>query len=461
MTMNVHVNEFKSMIGGNSSKHRQAADAISNIIKTICPTTEAFKIEAYNFNGMYGDYTLGNVATSNNSQHLTTIMNFYSDSKANNGSELIEDKYGKTLLPVGDGKLILDEEGYMVAEYRENINDGNNSMLNILVDVFNESRWDLFKHIMSEFNKMVIIPIANKYSWKKTSNKEALSKSILEVASQQQKQIIADLRYKQNQYEDNIRNYKNKLRREYDVLYISMRSLDKELENDTNVYDKVLKDIELMVQNEKIDDVLLKGDRIIIVTTPLIIHASDGNNYFGGVYNVEIPFLNSDVRFKSSNGRQGYWTSHDPHPHVNGNDGHACLGNIDSTIAELSAQKEIYAIALTCIDFLESANVTDSAGRRVINWDRVNDDGTVLSPNDRNRRCNSCGDMFYEEDLARVYGTIRYTNDDGDYELIDERFVCDECREDSYLYDEHSDEYALNIEEYDDDEDYDEEEDDN
>lgn len=95
--------------------------------------------------------------------------------------------------------------------------------------------------------------------------------------------------------------------------------------------------------------------------------ASDGGEFFINPTTTRIELLTSRVRIKNTNGDddgfRGHWTSYDPHPHVNGADGAPCLGNIDGSIVEYIAAKDYYSLSLLMLEWLQSANHEDSAGK--------------------------------------------------------------------------------------------------
>ena len=71
----------------------------------------------------------------------------------------------------------------------------------------------------------------------------------------------------------------------------------------------------------------------------------NNERYLMGCYKIAINLNNAIVIFFNTNEhfcRKSYWTNYDPHPHVNGNSGEACLGNISATIADLVGQKEFF-----------------------------------------------------------------------------------------------------------------------
>lgn len=49
-------------------------------------------------------------------------------------------------------------------------------------------------------------------------------------------------------------------------------------------------------------------------------------------------------------------------------DGHACFGNTAETFAELIANYEFAAVAMVAVQFVESVNVDDAAGKYIHNW---------------------------------------------------------------------------------------------
>ncbi len=67
-------------------------------------------------------------------------------------------------------------------------------------------------------------------------------------------------------------------------------------------------------------------------------------------------------------------------PHVYA-DGHACLGNIEEAIAEYLGKYDFYTLVILAIKFIESCNVSDSAGTHINKWPVYNPETGQLEEN--------------------------------------------------------------------------------
>ena len=73
----------------------------------------------------------------------------------------------------------------------------------------------------------------------------------------------------------------------------------------------------------------------------------------------------------------GYWGGQQVHPHVD-TGGYPCLGTADAMLAQFFADKELYAMVLTALNYLQTCNVEDVAGYGISKWDEVDEEGNVI-----------------------------------------------------------------------------------
>jgi hypothetical protein len=66
-------------------------------------------------------------------------------------------------------------------------------------------------------------------------------------------------------------------------------------------------------------------------------------------------------------------------PHVYASDGHACLGNASAIFPELIGKFEYAAALQIAIAFIESVNVDDSAGAKIVEWPVVEEKGAAVA----------------------------------------------------------------------------------
>jgi len=285
---------------------------------------------------------------------------------------------------------------------------------------------------MKEFDKLVWIPKLYEFSWKFTQNKPNLTQSLVEnIKRQKEIRINNDLMEIRN-LENKIREFKRNIKNFHENCAVRRRSVETEMAYMANVSNSLIKDLDSIVNHPKIKDIQIKENKFIVFTEPLIITSDQNKRYLGGEFRIEIKPENTEIRFYGGIPNRSYWTDHDPHPHVNGRSNEACLGNIDSTIAELCASMEIYAIVMTAVDFLESANTHDVAGRRVINWQEIDENGNHIESTPM-IECNYCGNMFNEDELNTAW---EGEDDEG---VHGEQLVCNTCLEDYYYTNDNGD----------------------
>jgi len=137
---------------------------------------------------------------------------------------------------------------------------------------------------------------------------------------------------------------------------------------------------------------------------------------------------------EDNGGGYGYWTDHDPHPHVSGSSGKPCLGDVESPIALAFSSYDYDIVAMLMLEFLQSVNTNDPAGEKYKGWSHTNSDGEFFEARDTNVKiCQICNDEVNEDDyyncddcgICVCYNCSKY---------IDERdaSICLNCFEDSY-----------------------------
>ena len=220
--------------------------------------------------------------------------------------------------------------------------------------------------------------------------------------------------------------------------------------------DKIRKDIELIKNDKKVKNVTFGKDGsknfLIVETNPLIMRGTKDPNdlrYVGeSTIKINISPSTVDVRFYTEQKRKGYWSEQDPHPHVS-ELGNPCLGSASEIIAQLLVSREWYALATICINFLESYNEDDVAGKNYKYYEKVtiNEDGDIKIGKPGSREAQSgrraenerdgedyvtCGDC--EDEIDSDDSTVVYVDLD-DYTSGIQTFVCDDCL-DNYYYNE-------------------------
>jgi phosphatidate phosphatase PAH1 len=219
-------------------------------------------------------------------------------------------------------------------------------------------------------------------SWKRAKDKTHIINKTRDMIRNQHNQRVSQARDQANNSQEKIETYRRELTSHHRKLADAMKLIEDSEGAFDEKANKLIADMELLAQFDRVTDLRVEGEWIHIHTDRIIItDPESGNQYIGGEFIIKVRMQDSKVTFHSANGsgHRGYWTSNDPHPHVNGSDGVACLGSVSSTIAELCSQEQIYALGIVLISFLEAVNVNDSAGRKVENWRRYHGEGTDTS----------------------------------------------------------------------------------
>ena len=204
-----------------------------------------------------------------------------------------------------------------------------------------------------------------------------------------------------------------------------------------HITDKIVEQLDLLKTVPKILDIKFENNMFYIYTDDLYIqHDKTDQRYHAGKYKIELNLQDNDVRFYNlTTTRRSHWGNGCHHPHVS-NTGAACLGNVASTIAELSAEHEIYSLSIIAINFLESVNTDDVAGRNIFRWDEVDENNNIISTGKEHEMCDFCEEHDYP--IIRVYREI---DEDGD--LYNYEYMCKSCaQEQGHYYSNYHDEYV-------------------
>lgn len=413
----IQVVDYREFFGGTKETHEEWTNIINKIVNEEFKTAEVKEIFFYSMNNERINYNVGEVG-----KKLAVFGGASFDKHPENAIE------------------IKSEEGECLATYAP-----EKEQLTINSDMFSKEvtkeAENLLRFIMSQMEKLVWEPIYLQDSWVHTRDKKALSKRLIEDTKA--------LRFKEIEYskkqlvesEQIIKEQRERLKKTIDNLYTLRRQIAVEEENINTVGEKMIKELELIANHRKVVDLRIKNDIYEVFTDDIYCYTDEDKRYYIGKMKFTMNLKNTDMRFFNlNNPRKGYWTDKDPHPHVNGRNGEACLGNVSTTIAELCARNELYALALTCIDFLENVNTHDPAGAKVTHWDEVDLDGDIIQEGRivEYWNCDACGNEYEEGDGQYT----AYDEVDGDGDLCSEVVICEDCRCEYYHYSDYFDAYV-------------------
>lgn len=382
MISTINIYDHKKSYGQNADEHSRIKDYLRQTIsETISPVIDWDRLDVFNLTGEAHTFNAGKrtraIILINSGMHNNDAPPVETTLKFDGVAEFTTNVIAPVETVQGDGILnITDENGTVVAQYSRSYNE-----MYILFDVFPEDNVKnrrKFKAIINQWVEKDLRIRELENSWKHTSDKAGLTSRFTRRLKEQSERAVRDDKHMVERYEQDIRDYTAQLKSFYDNLIITRNRLELQEKNVEGVLTKFIEQLDILATNPKISDLHIKDGLFIVHIPDVYIHSDKGKRYYGGNYKVTINMENTEVRFYGDNKRGSFWSSDDPHPHVNGRDGTACLGNISATIAELCSRNEIYALVLTCIDFLENANTGDTAGRRVCQWDEVDEAGKVI-----------------------------------------------------------------------------------
>lgn len=248
-----------------------------------------------------------------------------------------------------------------------------------MAELDDDTKEALLADILTVIQTEYINEIQFKDSWMHTGKKDKLSGRVVEYLKRDLQEQLRHKESREKELERYIADAKQNLlrySRDYQLLMIEVNALRN---GEVQGLDKFVSGLDSIAKHPLVKDVKVYEDKVTIFTKQIVTRARVERQerfYNMGDMEISINIKNSDVRFSGKEKHKSHWTRQDPHPHVNGDSGRACLGNVEMTIAELCNQLEIYPLFLTALDFLQNANTEDVAGANVTNWNRVNEDGT-------------------------------------------------------------------------------------
>jgi hypothetical protein len=162
------------------------------------------------------------------------------------------------------------------------------------------------------------------------------------------------------------------LRKQLTTAIAAARAKERKLLTDESVdLDEFGLEYEDLMKVKSVKDVKVERDTIVIFTDVLNCRDERSGVYHEiGAFKIELPM----------NGNQPRWTNltrrvtgmkegmHAPHVWDNG---HACLGNTSDIFPKLFLQRQWSIAAQLAIEFVQSANTADAAGKHVNRWPRA------------------------------------------------------------------------------------------
>lgn len=205
--------------------------------------------------------------------------------------------------------------------------------------------------------------------------------------------------------------------------------------------EKIFNEIKNIETIKKVDSVSLTNNSIKILTKFLEIHEPVyGKNFPLGKMEIHIPFDKSYyIKIFNNTKRVDGYSGYMHHPHIF-SDGNPCWGTASDSIAQTKESKDYYLLTILIMNFLQTCDIKDEAGRYVPTWaDGV--EGKYIY-NNRGDIVDAYGDEVYcevedeyweygerERRICDCCGSVGCSNCVEEYEIFDGSHVwlCDDC----------------------------------
>lgn len=223
-------------------------------------------------------------------------------------------------------------------------------------------------------------------------NKKIFGETLKFIYNEKKNKLISDINYYKKELQDCTQRLKQ-----------CNKKIKLANENLETIENKTLNDI--LLDNVYVDEVKNDGSIVHVLTKDLFITHFDKQNYnelidkkygvydalryknrkkmesdkeykfYLGKFDIEINLNNMDVKFFNlNNRRRSYWGENCNAPHVD-NNGEACLGDLSELMAYAISDNDLCLLIDLCIQYLQSVNLSDLAGKYVISWDLYIEDG--------------------------------------------------------------------------------------
>lgn len=254
----------------------------------------------------------------------------------------------------------------------------------------------LFSIVLSSFFEGYLERKNEESNW--AANKSNIKDEVTRLLSSNDNRQIEYCESNLRRVNAEVTDHKRILQRRFNERNELMEKLALYKNPDRKRFESFFEGLDMISNHPGVEKVLIESNKVVALVNDIHCYAvvdGEERRFYIGDVKIEMDFEHTGVHFFNlDNSRRSYWTSADPHPHVDGTSGEPCLGSVEQTIVELSSQKEIYPLFLVCLDFLENANTDDVAGSNITNWDEVDEAGNIikLGAGDINKYCENCDD---------------------------------------------------------------------
>jgi hypothetical protein len=402
MIQDINKNSYPNPIGSGADK-RKWETLIDRIIPSILVTNQDLsRVDFFNYKGESQKFLVND---RNASRLVVFAFTVQQDEGDERSADTEHELYGKVL---GHNKstsveLILDDAGIPIAQYVHRSNE-----VDILFDIFRDydKFHSVFKFIMEAVERQVMLKVAQRTSWKHTGDREGLKSSVIGAVRDAKSRELDEDRRTAQAIEAELNSLRTSMKSKYDRMILLRRNIESHDSIIADVSTALERQLDQIADHPRVIDLIIKDGLYHVHTDDIIATDKKGQQYRMGRFQIVINPSNSDIKFHGTMKVHGYWTDHDPHPHVNGSGGNACLGNVADTIAQLCSQYELYALVTVCINYLEAVNIDDPAGARVTQWPRADQEDEDAGEVVETGYCSHNDMRFPMNDLTLVYDRV-------------------------------------------------------
>lgn len=244
------------------------------------------------------------------------------------------------------------------------------------------------------------------------SKKDFYAKVFLENEEQLNKVILKSVRTQMDEShkkifsaQERIGTLTEEIAKNQEIILVETKKLESYEEISHSVYSKLMSEIQY-IKNIKgvksVDGFSSLSNGLIKVYTDDIYVKNQRSRYWLGSYVIEIDIVKGEVWFKNTSEeflRSSAWGDKCHHPHCD-QKGHPCLGNIQTQVAELLRSFDISFLVNLCLSYLSSVNINDAAGKHIVNWPLVDNEGREISNKNEQGliKCTTCGIYMPDEE---------------------------------------------------------------
>lgn len=251
-------------------------------------------------------------------------------------------------------------------------------------------------------------------------------------------------------YDQRIDYYEKRIEATQKAYDTYLANLNEEKEVEDEGVKKLLEQIRTIHNFSFIEDIYYNDGALTFKTNRLIMtEPITGKRFLLG--NAYIKFYNcrsivDNIRISTNNVRIAYEQSDMYHPHVFMS-GKPCWGNAYNDLVLEAERNDYISMILTIVQFLQTADITDEAGRFIAAWDEVDDNdiieksgepgfvlydnGDVGEPDAERCECAVCGFRGYLDEMNYCYDCESYVCDDCNNYIEtydhDHMNICNDC----------------------------------